>query len=79
MSEIWERCRICGAEWPAGARTECPKYRNADHRRLRKNVRSLDVITFSGGPSSSEAAAPTPPKAPVIPGRPKKVSEPSDA
>lgn len=41
-----ERCRICGDEWPFGARTECPKYRDADHRRFRTNVRGQDVMVF---------------------------------
>lgn len=45
--KLWERCRICGEEWPAGSRPECTKYRDGDHRRLRTNQRGQDVETFS--------------------------------
>lgn len=44
--EKWERCRICGIEWPDNALVECPQYRNSDHRKCRTNVRGQDVMSF---------------------------------
>ena len=44
--EKWERCRICGIEWPDNALAECPQYRNSDHRKCRTNVRGQDVMSF---------------------------------
>lgn len=44
--ERWERCRICGIEWPDNALAECPQYRNSDHRKCRTNVRGQDVMSF---------------------------------
>jgi len=54
--EKWERCRICGIEWPDNALAECPQYRNSDHRKCRTNVRSQDVMSFVKG----VAVAPAP-------------------
>jgi hypothetical protein len=62
--EKWERCKICGLEWPDNSLAECPQYRNTEHRKCRTNVRSQDVASFTkivdGEPATSELAVADP-------------------